>query len=584
MSAFPLRLSLRMKLLIVTILLMAVPTATLGYIVYQTSTKETDAMLEDRLRNNVRLVVESIGLLDGQVKSNALPLEQAQALMKNMLLGSPQEDGSRPINPNIDLGANGYFFALAEDGTAIAHPKREGQSLWEEHSSSGVYYIQDMIAKAKSGGGFTRYDWPLPGEGVTEEATKITYAEQDPYWGWVISAGSYLDDFNAGQRNIQQAIVTTLIVSLVVGLAATAAFAYYVARPISQVSAQLRRIAQGELNLAPLRVTRSDESGRLAEDTNTMAANLRALVTQVSTDAANVLDASHQLASSAGQSAQAARSAAASIQEIAAGVDSQSAAAAQSAKAMEEMTSGIQRIAETSSVAYDSSVQAASTAGLGVEAAELAVRQIEQAVGAVRELSATIHGLERRSEEIEAIVQLISDLSNQTNLLSLNAGIEAARAGEHGRGFGVVAGEIKKLAEQSNRSTDDIRQVIEQIRADIAICVASMETSERDVQASAELVVRTGESFRTIDAAARHALGQVEETTAASQEMPASSEEIAASIQEIADISSTSAASTQEISSASQEQLAVMETMEQSARSLEDLAQRLKDAAARFRL
>jgi len=584
MSAFQLRFSMRMKLLIVSILLMAVPTFALGGVVYTTSTKETDSMLRESLRNDVRLVIESIELIDGQVKEGLISLEQAQSRMKDMLLGAPQSDGTRPINRDIDLGENGYFFVLAEDGTAIAHPKLEGQSLWEEQSSDGVFFIQDMIAKARAGGGFTLYDWPLPGEGVTEEATKITYAEQEPRWGWVVSAGSYLDDFNQGQRQIQEAIVITLIVSLVLGILATIAFAYYLARPISQVSAQLRRIAQGELNLPPLRVKRADESGQLADDTNTMAANLRALVSQVSSGASNVLDASHLLAASAGQSAEATRGVTASIQQIVAGADAQSAAAMQSARAMEEMTAGIQRIAETSSVAYDSSVQATSTAEFGVAAVDRAVRQIQRSVETVRELSATIHGLQQRSEEIESIVQLISDISGQTNLLSLNASIEAARAGEQGRGFGVVAGEIKKLAEQSNRSTEDIRRVIEQIRADIQYCVGAMEASERDVRSSEELVVRTGESFRAIDAAARQALGQVEETTAAAQEMSAGSEQIAASIQEIADISVRSAASTQEISAASQEQLAVMETMEQSARSLADLAEQLKAASSRFRL
>ncbi|TLS52881.1 HAMP domain-containing protein [Paenibacillus antri] len=584
MQALRPRFSLRWKLLIVSFLLMAVPTLMLGTIVFRTSTTETDAMLEDSLKNNVRLVVETIGLLDTQAKSGLLPLEQAQSQLKDMLLGAYRTDGTRPINKNIDLGANGYFFVLADDGTAVAHPKREGQSLWEERSSDGFFFIQDLIAKAQNGGGFTEYAWPLPGEGVTEEAMKITYAEKDPYWGWIVSAGSYIQDFNEGQQRIEKAIAVTVAVALVVGLVATVAFAYYVTSPISLVSARLRRIAQGELNAPPLRVKRRDESGLLAEDTNTMAAHLRTLVSEVSSGAASVLDASHQLAASAGQSAQATRGVTQSIANIAHGVDSQSAAAAQSARAMEEMTSGIQRIAETSAVAYDSSVQATSSASSGVEAVERAVRQIEQAVGAVRELSSTIHGLERRSEEIATILELISDIARQTNLLSLNASIEAARAGEHGRGFGVVAGEIKKLAEQSDRSTDDIRQVIEKIRGDIQYCVASMTASEREVQESAELVVRTGEAFRTIDAAARRALGQVEETTAASEQMSAGSEEIAASIQEIADISSKSAAATQEISTASQEQLAVMESMEQSARSLAELARQLKDASSRFRL
>jgi len=577
------KISLRMKLMLVTLLLMAAPLCALGYAVNETVQTETDAMLEEQLRSNVKLAIEAIGLLQAQVASNALTLEQAQEQISEMLLGPSQADGTRPINKNIDMGEHGYFFVLDEQGVALAHPSREGQSLWEEQAD-GVFFIQDMVAKAKAGGGFTLYDWPLPDGADAEKATKITYSEQDPHWGWIVSAGSYLQDFNAGQRRIQEEIVTTLAAALVVGAAAAIAFAVYLSRPLLQVSARLRRIAQGELDAEPLRIARRDETGQLASDTNAMADQLRKLVKQVAEGASEVLDASSRFAASAAESALATRSVAASIGEIAQGADSQSSAAAQSARAMEEMTSGVQRIAETSAVAYEASVQATSTAEAGGETVGRAVQQIEKAVASVRDLAATIHGLERRSAEIESILQLISDISRQTNLLSLNAGIEAARAGEHGRGFGVVAGEIKKLAEQSSRSADDIRGVVEQIRGEIRSAAASMEASEREVREGAELVYRTGESFRTIDDAARRVLRQVEETTAAAQQMSAGSEEIAASIQEIADISSRSAAGTQEISAASEEQLAVVESMEQSAGALAALARRLKEATAGFKL
>lgn len=577
-----LTISLRTKLLVVIVFLLIAPIGALGTVVYQTSTGENDKMLRNSLQNEVRIVIETIALLQGQVSAGLMPLEQAQNQLKDMLLGPLQEDGTRPINKNIDLGEHGYFFVLDDQGNAVTHPSREGESLWEEESN-GVYFIQEIAAKAQEGGGYTLYPWPLPG-GSDGEAIKITYGEKDPNWGWIVSGGSYLQDYNGGLKRIQRAIVITAAAALVAGLAIGAAYAYYVTRPILQVSAQLRRIAAGELDIAPLRVRRSDETGLLADNTNAMADQLRQLVRQVAAGAEEVSDASHQLAASAGQSASATRSVTASIQEIAQGTETQSAAAGQSARAMEEMSAGVQRIAETSAAAYESSSQAAATAEDGGDAVRQAVGQIEKAVSAVRELAATIHGLEKRSEEIEAILGLIADIANQTNLLSLNASIEAARAGEHGRGFGVVAGEIKKLAEQSGRSASDIRGVVEQIREDIRVAAQSMTQSEREVLSSSELVHRTGESFRRIDESVRHALGQVEETSAAAQQMSAGTEEIAASIEEIADISSRSAASTQEISAASEEQLAVMESMAQSARQLAEMAERLKTASAGFRL
>jgi len=576
------RLSLRIKLLIVTLSLLIVPTGMLGLISYLETTEETNHMMEESLRNDVRFMLEVIERQQRFVESGTLPKELAQEEIKDMLLGPKLPDGTRPINDRIDLGEHGYMFVLSEDGTALAHPAVEGQSLWDSRSPDGTYFIQDMIAKAADGGGFTSYSWPLPGEEGT--AVKITYAEKDPNWGWVVAAGSYIQDFNQGQQNIQRAILVTMCVAIAAGALVSLAFAVYLTRPITRVSDLLRRIAQGELNAEPVRVRRNDETGRLSEDANAMLQQLRGLVREVADGSGAVLAASHQLAASAEQTSQATRGVAAAIQDIAEGADAQSTAAAESARAMEEVTHGIQRVADMMGVAYESSSQTAKSAASGGETVELAVRQIGKAVDTVRELGGTIHDLKRRSEQIESILQLIADIAKQTNLLSLNASIEAARAGEHGLGFGVVAGEIKKLADQSSRSAEDIRAVIEQIRGDIRFCAESMEHSEREVSEGASLVYRTGDAFRSIDAAARLVLERVEEATAASEQMSAGAQEVAASLQDIAGLSSRAAGSTEEVTASAEEQLAVTESVELSARGLSDLAERLKDAASQFRL
>ncbi|HZG86661.1 methyl-accepting chemotaxis protein [Paenibacillus sp.] len=576
------RLSLRIKLLIVTLSLLIIPTGALGLISYRETTDETNRMVEEGLRNDVRFMLEVIERQQRFVESGTLPKELAQEEIKDMLLGPKLTDGTRPINDRIDLGEHGYMFVLSEDGTALAHPAAEGQSLWDSRSPDGSYFIQDMIAKASNGGGVTRYSWPLPGEeGMAE---KLTYAERDPNWGWIVAAGSYTQDFNQGQRNIQRAILVTLCVAIASGALVSFAFAVYLTRPINRVSDLLRLVARGELNAEPVRVRRNDETGRLAEDANAMLQQLRGLVREVADGSGAVLAASHQLASSAEQTSQATRGVAAAVLDIAEGADAQSTAAAESARAMEEVTHGIQRIADIMGVAYESSARTAENAASGGETVELAVRQIGKAVDTVRELSGTIHGLKSRSERIESILQLIADIAKQTNLLSLNASIEAARAGEHGRGFGVVAGEIKKLADQSSRSAEDIRAVVEQIRSDIRFCAESMEHSEREVSEGATLVYRTGDAFRSIDAAAKLVLEQVEEATAASEQMSAGAEEVAASLQDIAGLSSRAASATEEVSASAEEQLAVTESVEQSARGLSDLSARLKDAASRFRL
>lgn len=117
------------------------------------------------------------------------------------ILGKRQSDGTRPLNPDIDLGENGYIFFLEQNGLMIGHPNLEATQLWDEEDSNGLKYIQEIIKTAQNGGGFVYYDFPLPNDENRHEP-KVTYSKLDPHWGWVISASTYMTDYNAPAKSI----------------------------------------------------------------------------------------------------------------------------------------------------------------------------------------------------------------------------------------------------------------------------------------------------------------------------------------------------------------------------------------------
>lgn len=179
---------------------------------------------------------------------------------------------------------------------------------------------------------------------------------------------------------------------------------------------------------------------------------------------------------------------------------------------------------------------------------------------------------------------LIADVANQTNLLALNASIEAARAGEHGRGFAVVAQEIRKLAERSRASSDQIDVILQGIGTRTAEAVESLELSMTHAQTGTVIASEAGDSFSSIVEAIRQVSGQVQEVSAASQQMSASSEEIAASLQELERIAAVSSQHSERVAASSEEQLAAMQEVASASEQLRELAGGLNVTIGRFRV
>lgn len=585
------KLSIRNKILIMSLALLLVPTLTVSFMSYGTAVSSLDAGGEKRLRNNVEMTLSLISLLDAQVQNGAIEKEAAQEFVRISMLGSKGEDGTRPINKEIDLGANGYPFAVTDDGITVAHPFNEGVSMsgmsdsrgnLVRDSKLGVPAIDAMKIRADEGGGYVYYDYMLPG--TEDYAAKITYVERDPHWGWIVAAGTYAQDFNQGAQEIIRITVITVAVMLAVGITAIVWFARSLTRPIVQVAGFASEVSKGNLLVDPVVCKSKDETSQLASSFNEMVVQLRGLVNEVGRSVDQVAATSEELMASGEQTSRASEHIAQTIQQVAEGAEKQAASADQSYGVIHDMSASVQQIASsTSQVAY--AAQRTSTqATEGGKTLQSAIGQMETVESSMSSLSSAVAGLGERTKEIVQMVDIISDIAAQTNLLALNASIEAARAGEHGRGFAVVAGEVRKLAEQTNETSSQIASIVQMIGDETEHVVKTMKEAESVVSGGIAAVGDAGSMFRSIREDVEGVAKGIDEVSQAAAGIAAGTEQVMGAMKQVVEISAEGASGTQSVSAAAQEQSASMEEIAAASSMLARMAEALQGQISKFKV
>ncbi|MDR9857028.1 methyl-accepting chemotaxis protein [Paenibacillus sp. VCA1] len=354
-------------------------------------------------------------------------------------------------------------------------------------------------------------------------------------------------------------------------------------RPISQLSKLSIQVAEGDLTVSA-NVKSKDEVGVLAASFNTMIGNIRHLIENVQQTSEKVSQSSKALSASADQTSQATEEITRAVQEVAQGSETQMQSALESQIAMEEMAVGIQRIAEYSSRLSEHAQEVAKNAEAGNRVVRQSVDEMAGIKTSVADTMNILKELEQRSLEIEEIVSIISNIAGQTNLLALNASIEAARVGEHGKGFAVVAQEVRKLAELSGSSSEQISGMLNEITSYISRASAAMNTSMDQVEQGSESVQKAGEAFEEIVGSLQNVNEQVHEVSASAQQMSAGSEQVAASLEELARIGKNASGHTQSVAASSEEQMASMQEIAGSAALLRGMADDLEKEVRVFKL
>ena len=213
-----------------------------------------------------------------------------------------------------------------------------------------------------------------------------------------------------------------------------------------------------------------------------------------------------------------------------------------------------------------------------------AIGQIKRIEESTLESTKVVTALGERSSEIGQIVDTISSISEQTNLLALNAAIEAARAGEHGRGFAVVADEVRKLAESSQEAAQRISALIAETRRDTDNAVAGMQAGSEEVRVGTENIMSMGESFRKIIEIVENVSSQVQEISSAISGMAVSGQEIVGHIRTIGESSRSAAEEAETVSAATEEQSASVQEIAHASNELAKMAMDLQREVQKFKV
>jgi methyl-accepting chemotaxis protein len=288
------------------------------------------------------------------------------------------------------------------------------------------------------------------------------------------------------------------------------------------------------------------------------------------------------LSASSAETGNAAGQIATAIQEVAAGSERQVSIAEDAAKATQEISIGMDEVANSIRSVNELTVSATDKASAGSEVVKETVDQMVRIQESVGEMASVINALGDKSKAIGQIVELITELANQTNLLALNAAIEAARAGEHGQGFAVVAAEVRKLAEQSGSAAGQIGNLVRLVQEETDKAVLSMHEGTAIVGDGIEMVNKTGGAFLEITEAVQSVAEETHAVSAIVAQVNERSRKLLETMESVASIAEQAAGNTQNVAASTEEQNAAMQEVAASAEDLNRLAHDLQDAVNKF--
>ncbi|NBI29130.1 methyl-accepting chemotaxis protein [Chengkuizengella marina] len=353
--------------------------------------------------------------------------------------------------------------------------------------------------------------------------------------------------------------------------------------PMKDIINGVNQMAAGDLS-SKINVEKVGELKPIAIAMNEMANQWKNLIHKITQVSNQVTDQSNELSAITEQNYQSIDEITKVVHEVAFGSEKQVMKITDTYQSVNDISEGIgqitgsiQSISEMTKSTNDKAVD-------GNQVVQAGMEQMKSLEEKVTYTSNIVKSFDEKSQEIGKIITMITDISQQTNLLSLNASIEAARAGEHGRGFAVVAGEVRKLAEQSAKASEDISKLIQEIQDEAGQAVTAIEEGKASFDQSYSLVGGTGKTFNEIVNKIQEVSHEFQDVSATMQQMHAGFKDMIDLAKEVVEVSDSSSAKSQQIAALTEEQNASTEEISASASQLNALAFDLQEMIQKFKV
>lgn len=374
-----------------------------------------------------------------------------------------------------------------------------------------------------------------------------------------------------------------LIGSLGVGVFLRIALGSPTLRATEQLVEDARAVASGDLR-PDTKPTLGNEYGQLQASFGRMVGSFRQTIARIEMAAKELKQAAAEMAHTSDEAGSSIGEVAQAISAISEGASHQVDLVTRSSTVVAEIEG---QIRDASEHAREAQRQSADTERLSEEGVQRAA-EVQAAMQAVRESSLStaevVRSLGEKSGDIDRIVQAITDIAQQTNMLALNASIEAARAGDQGRGFANVAEEVRLLAEDAQDSAEEIARLVREIKNQTEAAVEAMETGVERVEAGFDTVNRNRQTFYDISGAVRALHESSSEISDLAEGIALGTGQVRQQIEEVASVAEQSSASTEEVSASTEETSAAAEEVSASAQKVAETAANLAELSGRFKL
>jgi len=467
----------------------------------------------------------------------------------------------------IHLGGKGYATVLDKNGIIIANPNKDyiGKDISKEE------WGNELIEKEE---GELKYTY----EGLEKYSRFIHFKDN------IVMTVFPAEEFKIYINKIKKAILYILVIAILSVLITVLMFLKsQLSKPLMKLVEAMQQAGDGNLEIS-LDVKSKDEIGELSKGFNKMTNQIKMLISNIKDTSIMTEKTSSAITTSSEEIGTSSTEIARTIQEIAAGSSNQAHEASMCLEITNNLAEKIEIITNRLKNASINAKKMEEMNGLGLGAMKELKRKFEDNTQASIDVSKGIEELAEKSSAIEAIIETIRSIAEQTNLLALNAAIEAARAGEEGRGFAVVAEEVRRLAEQSTVSTEEIQGIIQEIVGVINNTNRTMDSAKVVVEKVNNYLEETEKIYNEIKSVTKEVTEQIESLNYDVGSIDEAKDNVLKSIGSISTISEETAAATEEISASSEEQTAAIEEVVASIQELDRMIEELSESIKIFRV
>lgn len=487
---------------------------------------------------------------------------------------------------NIGLMNTGFTVLANESGDIIVNNAKNDVvssaaeiPVWNDLIAEADAYAQAQLAENPDAevNPFASMTCKIGGEKY------VVTVLQDAITGWYLVGMIGDDELAPSFRAITITTVICVILALILSVLVALFISYSISRELKKLQSATNRMAQGDLS-KKLEVKRLDEFGELEHNFNTMMDSISGLIKEVDANSEEIFDIAKSVTEVSGNTKEIAEQVTEAIASVAQGATEQAQSTADANMEMERLAGSMEASKEKTQSIGERSRDTAELGEKGIHILDELIKKSDRAKENASESIRMMSEMLKSIDKINYIADVITDITSQTNLLSLNASIEAARAGEAGKGFAVVADEIRKLADQSKESTEEIKQILNEISGNSGHVESSLEESGTIQEEQQASIKETQTLFEEIGKSVEELMQAVREIETLNLEMNKERDNVVRQMEDIASVSETSAAATQEVNASAEQVNDTMSQMAGYAQTLDEIVNKLSVSVKQFKL